>query len=315
MARPVAAEQLTLEPRNILPTGLEALPGIDPDRRITLAMLCGSLARAVSSEPAAAVVSDPGSADMASREFIEQGLYIYRDDPRYDTAEQLVLPRSRSGIQRVTRENLKLPFDLRRGQPGIVVRAEEVSQVSFSPGNLVNIVKARVRSANPDMDSEELRKKANRGAAKALREKLAKMEKLEESIVLENELLARVLRQTLHGTGRRSTVQNQFKARNLDRARRQADELVYDTLETSAINNFLTNYEKRLQKQQVRQRLYNGNFSAREIDQSWHEMCTTVGLYGNARRLTVWQIMAACRSRFAIYHPYISEEQEAAAGD
>lgn len=298
------------ESHGVLEFSVADLADIDPERRVTLARLAMSLGDLFGPRPGAASKIDralkTNSAHyrLAEPYCIQQGLIIPRDDPRYANADQLVKTTYQAGTQVAIDGGLKLPFPPTSKHPGVVFGADEYHLVARSAPDLVRAGKAQTQRANQGkLSSEEVRDKRNRSAAHIAANYIKKLTGLEAEYITDHRLLTRLHRQA-KGPDTKRTPQNQYKAKNLDRDRRYADELFHETVETAAINNGWGQVAINGIHRAIASLLYRKG-SSREIDQAWRRFIEMQGLYINARRFKLIQSRMACESQYSIYQPYL----------
>lgn len=302
------------ESKGILEYSVSDLNDIDPDRRITLARLALDMGALLGPLPAAASTVDRplqvAIEDLRRAEptYVDRGLYIWKDDPRYENGELLIKTRFAMGVNVVGEEDMKLPFDIRR-QPGVVFHPDEYHTVARSAPDLVRATRAKTRRANQDLpDREEAAHKVNRSAAHIMAGYIVGLTLLEDEYVTEHKLLTSLYKQTRAG----GTPQNQYKAVNLDRARHQVDELFHETIETAAVNNGWGQKLTSSAHRAVASNLYRRG-SSREIDLAWQRYIRMQGLYINARWFKLIQSRMACESQHSLYQPYL--EGSKSSGD
>jgi hypothetical protein len=306
--------------KGLLAFNVTDLADIDPDRRITLAHLTRSLGTLAGPIPQRGrlqydTVLNVIGADLRRAEpaAIEQGLYIYHDDPRYHTAQHLIRTRSFAGARLAIVEGLKLPFDPVYRQPGVVVSPQEFKLIARSAKDLVAATQAKVREANADNPNwSEVNRKVGSASSQIMKSYEQKLLGLETNFVKDHKMLTSLHRQTQGSNPGRRTPQNQYKAKNLDVKRREADEKFHYTLELSAINNGLGQIALKAAKRALTAKLYRHR-TDREGDLFWREHIELEGVYTNAKRLKVIQSLIACRQMITIYQKYEKNADEVVA--
>lgn len=296
------------------------LSDIDPDRRITLAHLTRSLGTLAGPIPQRGrlqydTVLEVTGADLRRAEptAIVQGLYIYHDDPRYHTAQQLIRTRSLAGTRLAVAEGLKLPFDPVSRQPGVVVSPEEFKLIARSAKDLVATTQAKVRDANVDNPNwSEVNRKVGSASSQIMKSYEKNLLGLEADFIEDRAMLTSLRRQTQGSDPGRRTPQNQYKAKNLDIKRREADERFHYTLELSAINNGLGQTALKAAKRALTAKLYRHR-TDREGDLFWREHIELEGAYTNAKRFKVIQSLITCRQMIALYQRYEKNADEVVA--
>ena len=295
------------ESRGVLDYSVADLADIDPDRRVTLARLAREMGALLGPLPGATATSDRTVAvrmeDLRRAEpvYVERGLYIPTDDPRYENGDQIIKTRFSRGVDTATNGGLKLPFRTSMSQPGVVFGADEYHLVARSPADLVRATKAKTQRANQGiLTPEEAHQTRNRSAAHIMAEYIVKMASLEDEYAADHKLLSSLHRQANPA----STPQNQYKASNLDKVRKAADELFHQTVETAAINNGWDQTTVNRVHRAIASNLYRRG-SSREVNHSWRRYIRMQGLYINARRFKLIQSRMACESQHSLYQPYL----------
>lgn len=307
------------ESQGVLEYSIGDLEDIDPERRITLAHLTLAMGALLGPFPltSSRYKTDKAlkvnSADFRRGEphYIQQGLYISSDDPRYENANQLVKTRHQGGMQIAIDGDLKLPFRPESNHPGVVFHADEYHLVARSPIDLVRATKAKTQKANQGTaDREEVEQTVNRSAAHVTERYIKGLSALEADYIGDHKILTSIHRQTKGRDPDKKIPRNQFKAKNLDKARKRADEMFHETVETAAINNNWGQLAINGVHRAIASSLYRRG-SSREIDLAWRSYVSIQGLYINARRFKLIQSRTACESQYNLYQPYL-EEAEAA---
>jgi hypothetical protein len=302
------------ETRGILCYSANNVSEIDPDKRITLAGLAQRLGEKIqpivvkdfSPQPSKVHRDVIGFAQMRGQA-LEQGLYIYFDDPRYRDAQQLNKSRFRSAINEAERTGLKLPIPSNyRDQPGVVFDETQYRQAVQNIEQVTKAKKADTRRANlGNSDVAEKNRRANSTSAKVAASYVFSLRKLLVGYT-DDAARLRVLRRQTHVKDGSRRFQNQFQAGKLDFLRQWFDRVYFKTIETSAINN---NCDQDVileaHKKDIQQR-YQGD-SALEIVQSWQQAIDFQGLYTNARYLKVLQSLRGCEAHHSVYRPYMRE--------
>lgn len=305
----IKADQLELVPspvsllnesKGVVCSPESLVDALGPDKRITLGRLAVSLGREISDEPRKSEHADNAleiyRKDLyaAEPQTIEMGLYVPPGDTRYKTAELLVTVGDEPC-------DLELPGVVDR-HVGVVFPRDEFHIVARNARDLSKHVKAKTLRANGDNpDRDEVEAKRYRSAAHAMDQKIQGLGKLENKLIEERYLLGKIFRDT------RSTWRAHYKLRNLDKDRKQVDELIHETAETATINlNFGTTSINALHRA-ITSNLYRRG-SAHEITRMWQRYSAMVGKYTNARRGKVVQSRSACERELGIYAPYLALE-------
>lgn len=261
-------------------------------------------------------------------ESIEAGLYISQQDSRYiesDDADQdftsgLVTVRAGKGVAAARQLGLKLPFDLKLyGQPGVVFPPDEYPAIARSVKDLaktsMTAQRAHLWKQNAELPKEErlTRKQINEGVkAKAravLRGFVDRTKKLETEYIVDHDLLVKLRRQTRGlESGETKTPQNQYKAKNLAKELKLADEMFRETLEVAAIYNNWGDKQVQGAHRALTKVLYRG-ISPRENGIAWRRMTELQGQYINARRFKLLQARARCEQEIA-RHPRAPDAEQ-----
>lgn len=286
----------------VLQTPLDKLVGIDPARRITLARLAnahGNYLGPIQPQENEDVILEVGPKDFeyAKPVAIAHGLWIPRKDPRYrsPTTEDLIRVSPKGG-----------PF-----LTGLVFPNGEWRKVARSPEDLARHAMDQTRLANTNTeDRTEAERRVGASAAHVLDQKDSYMESLKTGLLKRrNTLLAPLYKQTRQRSGK-PRFQNQFLAKNLDRKRREFDEVLHDTIETATINLDLNRYAVNGLHRAVNSNLYRRGSSA-ELIHHWRGYIALVGAYEKARieRLKISQ--DECRRVRKAYDPFVTEPASA----
>ncbi|HEX7633196.1 MAG TPA: hypothetical protein VF401_02615 [Candidatus Saccharimonadales bacterium] len=304
--------------------------GLSPDARLSL----GELARGLGS------LVLPGHEVMqlktfgveqcdieraTSRTHIDHQLYIWPDDPRYqDTVgQQLVKVQSRAGVEHFIAEQLMLPFAIRYNdrrqqfdQPAVVFPDNEYRKIVRNPGGLVAVTKVNTRIANKKRDPEhprftrdrdEISRRADSAAAQTPENYIETMKKLDERYIAQHGLIRSLRRQTYVFDSKTGMPVGRYKVKNLDKKRREAEELFAETAETAALNANLTDREVSAVHRARTKELFGMKGSARETDEAWKRQLVTQELFINARRFKLVQSIFACAAQHAVYRKAVAE--------
>lgn len=242
---------------------------IDWDRRTTF----NRLLIATCAEIGAVTCTRDVSAGIAEPPIIERGLYIDRADTRTATAEQL--------------------YD------GVVFPSDEFTVISRSPRDLTKHVRSRTREANKTLfDRDEADQKVGRSAAHALETQSTKLSRYIATMADKRLKLLSLLKDIdpPHGVVH-------FKAKNLERVRKNTDEAIHETAEVASINlNFDTTAIKGLHNV-IRYNLYGTN-QARRM-QYWRRYVVMTGRHTKAKIVAAGNSQTACERELRIYGPYL----------
>lgn len=270
--------------------------GIDPEQRINLPDLANAIGSTMVPKAELEPMTD-ANLDIYRNNFlagsverINSGLYIPPNSVGFKNADLVVV----IGHQPCGLDD-KGVVDRRMG---VVFPKEEFKIVARNARDFVKHVKARTYAANSsEMDRESVEQKANRAAARSMRLKMTELNSLESSLVEERDLLIEVYRQA-KGT----KLGAPYKAKNLDKIRKQADEIIHNVAETSSINRNMGTVAVNAMHRAIMSKLHRGGSSS-QIAHNWAQYATMAGQYTSARRGKVWQSRRDCWAQFEEYAP------------
>jgi hypothetical protein len=138
-----------------------------------------------------------------------------------------------------------------------------------------------------------------------------RMNKLETEYLSDRKILL-----MLHSQAGPAARYAHFKSKNLDRARKRADEMFHEMIEIAALNNVWGTTAINGIHRAITSSLYRRGTSA-DVRRAWQRMTRMQGLYINARRLKLIQSRALCESYYVRYKPAIDLKaaQEAAKAE
>jgi hypothetical protein len=288
------------ESRGVISASQELIEEIGPDTRITLGRLALKLGEEIAPHAPREEHRDKAlriyRKDLyaAEPQTIETGLYIPPSDPRYRTAELLITVGDEPC-------ELELPGVVDK-RMGVVFPREEFHVVARNARDFTKHVKAKTLRANKENgDRDEVEAKTYRSAAHAMDQKIQSLGGLENKLIEDRHLLGKIFRDT------RSTWRAHYKAKNLEKDRKAADELIHDTAETASINLNLGTTSINALHRAITSNLHRRG-SAREITHMWQSYSRMVGRYVNARRGKVIQSRNACLKQLNVYAPYLELE-------
>lgn len=272
--------------------------GIDPEQRVNLPDLAFAIGRTSTLpekeelEPMTDKALDiyRNNFLQGSVKAIESGLYIPPRDERFKSANLIIT----IGHQ---------PCELERDgvvgrRTGVIFPADEFKIVARNARDFVKHVKAQSLAKNADNpDKEEVEQTALRAAARAMTRKIDDLDDLEQDIIDERQLLIKVYRQA-KGTNRGP----RYKAKNLDKLRKQADEIIHNTAETSAINRNLGTISVKAMHKAIMSSLYRRGSNS-QVAYNLGEYTAMAGRYATARRGKVWQSRRDCAIQLIEYAP------------
>lgn len=275
--------------------------GLDPDQRQNLPMLVGRLGIAMAEEPRERTVDDR-PLQVAFKDIqnswathLKTGLVIEPTDKRFEDAEQLIVV----GRQQ---PNLALPGVV-PARTGVVFPVDEFDKVARNAHDLVKHVRANTRRAgqeNPQVDRDELSARAHRSAAHMLRAKHEGMQKLDSELIEQRLLMARMYRDSKH------VWRTAYLAKNLNRDRKAADELIHRTAETATVNLELDGREVRGIHRAIVSELYRRGSSS-QLALNWQRTAIWVGRHLNAKRGKIQQSMRECEIEFAKFSEHLEK--------
>ncbi len=282
--------------------------GINPDQRVNLATLAGAYGCLFDSDGPVTAQTDKDlhvfahDFSRAEPEIIKTGLYIPHIPPRSNRRLRLEDSLITIGHQPVSLEaDGVVPHNT-----GVVFPPDEFVIVARNAADFVKAVKNRTANVNTGkLNREEVIAKKNRSAAHAMEDRLTRMDKLEDEIIEETELLRKVFRQT------RSTWRAQYKAKNLDKDRKIADELIHETAEISGGTFNLGTTAISALHRAITSNLYRRG-SSNDLLRNWDAYLTMTGQYANARRGKIWQSRADCEQQLGLYAHSLIEQPAAA---
>lgn len=292
--------------RGVMTAPLEAFGDIDPEKRITLVRLATEhglvygQADIESTETDTELQVSKSDYQNARPDFIRQGLYIDMTDPRYrdKQTEQLLWAWGPVPIDSQAVRDLKLE------RRGVVVPPDEFKIIAHSPGRIVKFSEATTRNANKnELDRKEVDEKVGRSAAHSMESKLASMSTLEANIHDEIALL----RKPYHEAS--STWRAHFKAKNLDKVRRETDERIHEMVEVATLNLNPGTFELRALHRAIAKRLYR-NPTPAETASQWRIYTSLAGQYATARLVKVIQSQVKAKKQLDLYQPYLDRAAE-----
>ncbi|MDB5164526.1 MAG: hypothetical protein JWL89_152 [Candidatus Saccharibacteria bacterium] len=254
--------------------------------------------------------------------WIERSLYIWWNDPRYNNGEQIVKTEFRAGVEYARAQGICVPFDLKYNekrreydQPGVVFPMDEYNLIARNPGGLINHIKNHTRRAHADtpvdhpdyIDRNEVNRRVKSSGAKVARSYVEKVKGLDDKYVTDRELLLRLRRQTKQWDLKSGMPVDLYKVKDLDKARKRAEEMFSQTAETVAINAGLTDKEVSAMHRARAKELFGKKGSTKDTDAAWQRQLLIQGRYINARRFKLLQSIFACQAYHDIYRPFMRE--------
>lgn len=260
---------------------------LEPEARTSVTRLAGQLGTALATAPRDGELTDkalevfPQDFWHARLDSLRHGVYIGRGNPRYRKTANLIRlanePPSQLSLPGVVPPHI-----------GVVVGRGEFKTIARSPEDLANHAQAVTRDANYDkMNREERTAIEKRSAVHALDTKLQAMKQLDETFTEQTDVLRKVHQdaQFIWRIG--------YLAKNINRFRQEADELIHDMVEIAATSLDYGTTAVNAIHRSVTSDLYRRG-SSRELAAAWRSHTLWTGRYINAKRGKVDQSTAAC---------------------
>lgn len=279
--------------KGVIIANIDDLPTINPQQRITLGRLASMLGQNLGPTEGVSDEYDP-LLEVTDNDFancapstLERGLYIPRFDPRYTqkSTEQLVRPGQYSD----------------RSEYGVVFPSTEFTTVARSARDLAVHTMAKTRKANrASIDIVDKDNTTGRSVAHMLGRYIRGLNSLEDELIEKREsLLIPLYRETY------SPWQAHFKARNLDKKRKQFDEHLHDTIETATLNLDIGSTAIKAVHRAAASNLYRRG-SSREINAQWKRYIEFVGKYVAERRKKIAQSKERCQEQYEHFEPFLA---------
>lgn len=313
MPRTPEVEQLTFaagladQSRGVIDVSVDAMPSVNPDRRITLVRLAGEQGLFIAPEAVETgedVELQVGRDDFASArpDILRSGLYIDMLDPRYrdKSTQQLLWAWGKPPINPAAVQGLNLQ------RTGVVVPADEFKIVAHSPERIGKFAEAQTRHANRDnIDRGVVDERVGRSGGHSMESKIERIGSLEEDIKAEIDLLRIPYREAA------STWRAHFGPKKLAAIKKEADERIHEMVETATLNLNPGSFEIRALHRAVAARLHRG--SPQEIAQSWRIYTSLAGQYATARLVKAAHSRVRCQELLEDqYRPYLERSEETA---
>ena len=282
------------ETRGVIDIPLQEI-GVNPEARVNLSTLVGAYGELFNKDALVTTAQSDHALHVFNNDFhrarpenIRLGLYI---PPTSDYTR-----RAQDSLITISHQPCKLEAKGVVGQNvGVVFPPDEFKVVARNAADFVKTVKNKTRAANKhEIDREEVTEKQKRSAAHAMRSKIISLDQLEEEIVQERIVLGKVYRQT------KSTWGAQYKAKNLDRDRKQADELIHETAEIAGTTFNLGTVAMSALHRAITSNMYRRG-SRTDLNHHWAQYVELTGQYANARRGKIWQSRADCLQQLGKY--------------
>jgi hypothetical protein len=258
--------------------------GIDPEMRVTIPCLVGNISLSLfgNNFPRTPHTDETFKAYRndyfyAHPKLLERSLFMPPGDRRRidKTAKQLAV--SSSGDVRLT-----LPGVVGRND-GIVVSEEEFPIIARSASDLAIAAEAKTRRARirqGNSDVEEIAQDSGRAGAHSMESKIYYLDRLRDSLLEDKDVLLRVYKDSKAAyLGRYRT---NYKAKNLDRLRKRADELIHETARVASINTDQGTTALNGIHRAIASRLYRRG-TYKELAFSWAYYSFFTGRYINAK--------------------------------
>ena len=288
---------------------VEQLDGFeyDPDKRLNLPMLAGQIGVALSTVPRAGQEDLPlelyrSDFVRADLDGLRGGLIIPPDSSLYKKPEA-----NRIAIIRSAPVSIMRIKGVQKPDVGVALGVGEYQKIAHFPGPLARAMKARTLDARADnLDREANRAASMRAAGHVLVDKQESLWKLEERFVGHVALFGSLYKDA------RLVWRTSYLGKNLDRKRRQADELIHDYIEIAANNLEYSTAETNAVHRAIVSELYRSG-SASDLAAKWRSITKWAALYVNAKRGKVNQSMNGCAKELRKYQMYLDAKAKAEA--
>lgn len=297
--------------QEMLPFEAEIVPirqhvEIDWERKLTLRRLVWIIAE---NEPLPQSYATSDDLTNAQPLAIEAGLYIPKDDPRYENAEGLieVNPRFATDAAKTAAQEVgegkqpKVPPTF----IGVIFPPDEFKGIGYYPKALAKRVRTDTRAANLSAaDRDEVDEKAGRSAGHTLEGYIKKMNGLQNGLFDERNMLRSLFKDLTT-----PAWQAHYKARNLDKKRKQADEKIHKTAEVASINLNLGNTAIEGLHKAIKFNLY-GHLTQDQLVESWLRYIVMTGRYASARIDRLVSSIAASQSELGRYQEFLDRKPQ-----
>lgn len=251
----------------------QQLPGINYERRLTLARLI-----AVTSDNLNMPVGYAADEDLlrSRPNELQSGLYIMRDDPRYEDAELRI--------------------------NNVVFPSHEFPKLTRSPQDLARQMMANTRRARRgDPDRDETEHAAHRAAGHALEAQIVASRGLAAQMLERRQLMAS-LAKDLSGTW------PHYKGQNLELKRAELDRVIHETAEVAAVNMpDMDNLAVQGLHRAIRLHLYRPDISLPHRRARWTGYMQLVARHSRAKQQVAEQKADFATREFRKYQPYLED--------
>jgi hypothetical protein len=280
------------ESRGVIDTAEFENFNLEPDKRMNIAMLSGRIGAAIAASPLGLdgdPVIDVSRVDykQAYPKVLMEGLYFPVGDPR--RARKSTRPRMMVviGGANCTLTEEDAPGVIDR-HDGVVVTGEERDKLVRSPAGLADTVEGKTlkkHGKNPNREHRDERVSLH--VVETMVKSMAKLEELDKELIYKRALLYSMNRDA------RLIWRTSYLGKNLDKKRREADEIIHDTIELAAINlGYDTQQVNAAHRADFSNRYRRGSSS--DLAQAWRLTTGLFGRYINAKRGKVNQSMNGC---------------------
>lgn len=288
--------------------------GLDLERRSNVVVMAGRLGVAMSELPRDASVEgrhQDRALDVYGDDFersrleaLNDGLIIRPDNPLYKNPKNKRI---------VTLETMpisiygKLP-GVQAPYVGVALGPGEYTKIARYPGPLAERARAVTLDAHRhDMNREDAEEAGLRASGHILEDKLEGLARLDAQLAGSSALLL-----SMHKDAR-IVWRTSYLGKNLNRRRKEADELIHEIVEVAANSLGYTTPEVNAAHRVFVSNMYRRG-SARELAQSWQAITDWATRYINAKRGKVNQSQNGCNRVLRIYQSHLDKamKQQAA---
>jgi len=251
----------------------QELAGVDYGRRMVFAKL---LARTATAEALPTDYATAAELALARPDTLQSGLYVLREDSRYDDAE--------------------LRFQ------DVVFPSQEFDYIARSPADLARHAKAVTRKANAgNPDRDETAQKIQRSPGWALKNKIAAVDAVQVQWQHRRQLLAS-LAIDLGGT------YPHYKGKNLELRRAEIDQVIHQTAEVAAYNQVgWNNAIVEGVHRAIKLHLYRTDTTVEARIFRWLSYMKMVDRHTRAKSQTVTDAHKFTITEFQKYKPYLED--------
>jgi len=279
---------------------------IAPETRLNVVTLAGRIGVAVAELYPEEPIDDRSlqlytpDHERASIAALSEGLIIRRRSPLYKDARN-----KRVAILAELPLNLRPRDGVQMPDVGVALGPGEYTKIAHYPRPLAARARAVTLDARAGSNDREATTEASlRASGHILEDKLAGLEKLDAKLVVERALLLSIYRDA------RLIWRTAYLGKNLEAKRKQADELIQQTVEVAANSLNYGSFDTDSVHRAIFKRLYVNGSSA-ELANSWRSLTKWVAFYVNAKRGKVNQSMNGCTRLLRVYQPHLDKAKAA----